>query len=151
MKRVLVAGGGITGLSLAYFLSKVPGIQVTLVDASERLGGTIGSQRRDGFLLESGADSFISEKSAGVDLAKELAQRPDQAARSTANFEGAQRPAVGFAREAPKLILQAVHDLIGGELELFFILSVTPECHVVMGIFLGSPVPVLTHLLADSH
>src|SRR6185369_16980665 len=49
-----------------------PAAQVTILEASSRLGGTIQTEFRDGFLLERGPDSFISEKPHAIDLAKRL-------------------------------------------------------------------------------
>ncbi len=74
---VVVIGGGISGLAAAHRLvernrqSKNPP-EVLLIEASSRLGGIIRTERRDGFLLESGPDSFISEKPAAVALAKRI-------------------------------------------------------------------------------
>ena len=68
---VLVVGGGITGLSAAHVLGRA-GIPTVLVEASGRLGGKVGTERRDGFLIESGPDSFISYRPAALDLAREL-------------------------------------------------------------------------------
>jgi oxygen-dependent protoporphyrinogen oxidase len=53
----LVVGGGISGLVCAYALQKA-GVDVLLVEASERAGGAIRSERRDGYLLELGPQSF---------------------------------------------------------------------------------------------
>ena len=73
MARVVVIGGGISGLAAAYRLTELnPSIQVTLIEASGRLGGTLLTNERDGFLLERGPDSFISEKPEAVALAKRL-------------------------------------------------------------------------------
>ncbi|HEY0765879.1 MAG TPA: protoporphyrinogen oxidase [Pyrinomonadaceae bacterium] len=73
MKRIVVVGGGITGLAAAHRLLELePSIQVTLLEASDRLGGTIQTEHRDGFLLERGPDSFISEKPEALALAKRL-------------------------------------------------------------------------------
>ena len=73
MKRIVVVGAGITGLAAAHRLLELePSIQVTLLEASERLGGTIQTEHRDGFLLERGPDSFISEKPEALALAKRL-------------------------------------------------------------------------------
>ena len=46
--------------------------QLTLLEASGRLGGIVRTHERDGFLLESGPDSFISEKPAALELARRL-------------------------------------------------------------------------------
>src|SRR6185369_16286933 len=68
---VVIIGGGISGLAAAHRLSEQQ-VQVTLLEASNRLGGTIQTEYRDGFLLERGPDSFISEKPQAVELAKRL-------------------------------------------------------------------------------
>jgi protoporphyrinogen/coproporphyrinogen III oxidase len=71
--RVVVIGGGISGLAAAHRLTELDSsLQVTLLEASSRLGGTLHTEERDGFLLERGPDSFISEKPEAVALAKRL-------------------------------------------------------------------------------
>ena len=73
MSRIAVIGGGISGLAAAHRLIELnPTTQVTLIEASARLGGTIRTDEREGFLLERGPDSFISEKPEAVALAKRL-------------------------------------------------------------------------------
>jgi protoporphyrinogen/coproporphyrinogen III oxidase len=71
--RIVVIGGGVSGLAAAHRLIELsPTAEVTLIEASSRLGGTIRTDERDGFLLERGPDSFISEKPEAVALAKRL-------------------------------------------------------------------------------
>ena len=73
MNRIVVVGGGITGLAAAHRVHEInPAIKVTVLEASDRLGGTIETAHRDGFLLERGPDSFISEKPEALALAKRL-------------------------------------------------------------------------------
>ena len=73
MARIVIIGGGISGLAAAHRLVELsPKAQVTLIEASQRLGGTIRTDERDGFLLERGPDSFISEKPEAVALTKRL-------------------------------------------------------------------------------
>ena len=73
MRRVVVIGGGISGLAAAHRLIELDSsLQVTLLEASSRLGGILQTDERDGFLLERGPDSFISEKPEAVALAKRL-------------------------------------------------------------------------------
>jgi oxygen-dependent protoporphyrinogen oxidase len=76
-RRVVVIGGGISGLAAAHRLierseqsQNAP--EVLLLEASSRLGGVIRTERRDGFLLEAGPDSFISEKPEALELAKRI-------------------------------------------------------------------------------
>jgi len=67
---VLVVGAGISGLALTYYLRK-SGIDAQIVEASPRPGGVIRSERRDGFLLELGPQSFSGTPQL-VELAREL-------------------------------------------------------------------------------
>lgn len=76
-KKIVIVGGGITGLSAAYHLQKqikeknFP-FEVKLVEASSRLGGRIQSITRDGYTIELGPDSLLARKPAAVKLAEEL-------------------------------------------------------------------------------
>ncbi|HEU4834634.1 MAG TPA: protoporphyrinogen oxidase [Pyrinomonadaceae bacterium] len=73
MNRIVIIGGGISGLAAAHRVLELnQAAQVTIVEASGRLGGTVHTEFRDGFLLERGPDSFISEKPQAIDLAKRL-------------------------------------------------------------------------------
>src|SRR6185369_10023294 len=69
----VIIGGGISGLAAAHRVLELnKSAHVTILEASDRLGGTIQTDHRDGFLIERGPDSFISEKPHGVSLAKRL-------------------------------------------------------------------------------
>jgi oxygen-dependent protoporphyrinogen oxidase len=71
--RVAVVGGGITGLAAAHRLaSQSSSVQVTLFEASHRLGGIIRTEEADGFLMELGPDSFITNKPAAIALCDEI-------------------------------------------------------------------------------
>lgn len=76
MKKVIIIGGGITGLSAAYRLQKAAesGEQVDylLIEKDNRLGGKILSEKIDGFTVEGGPDCFLSEKPWVAQLAQEL-------------------------------------------------------------------------------
>lgn len=75
-RRIVVIGGGITGLAAAHRLVERAqggaGVEVTLLEASDRLGGTIGTERTGGFVLEQGADSMITDKPWGLDLCRRI-------------------------------------------------------------------------------
>ena len=68
---VLVVGGGITGLAAARDLAR-DGVPVTLVEAGDRLGGKVSTERVDGLVIERGPDSFLATRPAAVALAREL-------------------------------------------------------------------------------
>jgi oxygen-dependent protoporphyrinogen oxidase len=76
MKKIAIIGGGITGLSAAFYLEKEraagKALEYRLFETSSRLGGSIYSERVDGCLVEAGPDSFLSEKPAAAVLCKEL-------------------------------------------------------------------------------
>jgi len=72
-KRVVIVGGGITGLAAARYLRQhSAGVAVTLIESDDRLGGKISTQRVDGFVIEGGPDSFLSYKPRGIGLCREL-------------------------------------------------------------------------------
>jgi oxygen-dependent protoporphyrinogen oxidase len=72
-RRVAIIGGGITGLAAAHRLGELdPAAKVTLFEASDRLGGVLRTERRDGFLLEQSADNFITTSPWGVSLCQRL-------------------------------------------------------------------------------
>jgi oxygen-dependent protoporphyrinogen oxidase len=66
----LVVGAGISGLVCAYALRKA-GVDAQVVESSATPGGVIRSERRDGYLLEFGPQSF-NATSALVNLCREL-------------------------------------------------------------------------------
>ena len=66
-------GGGISGLAAAHRLVELdPNIRVTLFEGSERLGGVLGTLRRDGYLIERSADMFTTREPWGVDLCRRI-------------------------------------------------------------------------------
>lgn len=71
-KRIAIIGGGLSGLSAAYQLARDSQVDFTLFEASPRLGGIIGTIRRDGFIVECGPDSWVTEKPWARELAVEL-------------------------------------------------------------------------------
>lgn len=71
MQPVVIIGGGISGLSAAYYLAR-HGIPARLIERRERLGGVIETERVQGCVLEAGPDSFIAQKPWALQLIREL-------------------------------------------------------------------------------
>ena len=75
--RIVVIGGGITGLSAANRLielgtdRRIP-IELLLLEADRRVGGVIQTVNHKEFLIESGPDNFITDKPWAVSLCKRL-------------------------------------------------------------------------------
>jgi oxygen-dependent protoporphyrinogen oxidase len=76
-RRVAVIGGGISGLAAAHRLVELQRdgagpFEIHLFEAADRLGGVIASETCDGFVIEGGPDSILSEKPAGLALCERL-------------------------------------------------------------------------------
>lgn len=122
-RRICVVGGGISGLAAAHRLLELRSqhrptdsahapVELLLLEASTRAGGTVRTHRREGFLLEGGPDSFISEKPAALELAKRLGladriiQTNERHRRSFVVSRGRLRPTPeGFQLLAPSRML----------------------------------------------
>jgi oxygen-dependent protoporphyrinogen oxidase len=77
MNRIVIIGGGIAGLSAAYYASKkLPGVHITVIESSDRWGGKITTDRASSeygqFIIEGGADSFLTTKPHAATLCQEL-------------------------------------------------------------------------------
>ncbi len=71
MPKVLIVGGGISGLSAAYYLNKA-GVRPTLVEKAAHLGGVIRTSVQQGCVLEAGPDSFLAAKPEAMELIREV-------------------------------------------------------------------------------
>lgn len=75
--RVVILGAGLSGLTAAYRLAERARslhqpIELVLLEARDRIGGAIWTDRVQGFTLEGGADSFITNKPQAVELCRSL-------------------------------------------------------------------------------
>jgi oxygen-dependent protoporphyrinogen oxidase len=71
MPGSIIIGGGISGLSSAYYLAKA-GAPSMVLESRPKLGGVIRTDRVEGCILEAGPDSFLSAKPAALDLIRDL-------------------------------------------------------------------------------
>ena len=76
-RRIIIVGGGISGLAAANRLLELSrehnlNLEIFLLEASQRLGGSISTERIGDFLVEGGPDSFISEKPWALQLCERL-------------------------------------------------------------------------------
>lgn len=89
MKRIIIVGGGISGMTVAHALlsgtgplSTVPpggrkeGYEVTVLEADSRPGGKIWTDRVDGFLCEKGPNGFLDNKPKTLELCQVLGLTP---------------------------------------------------------------------------
>jgi protoporphyrinogen/coproporphyrinogen III oxidase len=73
MPKVVIVGGGISGLSLAYRLEQLdPGADVTVLERASRPGGTVGTIERDGFRVETGPNGFLDNNPSTIHLAQSV-------------------------------------------------------------------------------
>jgi protoporphyrinogen/coproporphyrinogen III oxidase len=75
--RVVIIGGGLSGLTAAHRIHERARtmrrpIDLTVLEAKDRLGGVLWTDRFDGFTLEGGPDSFITNKPWAIDLCQRL-------------------------------------------------------------------------------
>lgn len=68
---IVVVGGGIAGLSTAWYLHKA-GLSCTLIEKQNHLGGVIRTDTWEGCVLEAGPDSFLGIKPEAAQLGREL-------------------------------------------------------------------------------
>ena len=77
MKTVVVLGGGITGLCTMHYLQrqvlkKSLNVKLVLIEKNTYLGGKLHSAYKQGFIMETGADSIVARHKGVLDLVKEL-------------------------------------------------------------------------------
>ena len=77
MDRIVIVGGGISGLSLAYaILEREPSAELTIFESGKKPGGKIWTEKVDGFLCEGGVNGFLDNKPKTIELSLKLLLNP---------------------------------------------------------------------------
>jgi len=72
-KRIVIAGGGIAGLSIAWAVKqRAPEVDVLVLERSPRAGGNIRTEHIDGYVCEAGPDGFLDSAAATLTLVRDL-------------------------------------------------------------------------------
>jgi oxygen-dependent protoporphyrinogen oxidase len=76
-KKIIVIGGGITGLSAAHRIIEIQkennlDLEILLIEKSDKLGGAISTVKKDGYLIEEGPDMFFTKRPWALSLSKRL-------------------------------------------------------------------------------
>lgn len=75
-KRIAIVGGGISGLTAAYYLAQArragAPLEEHLFEAKPCLGGVVRTEKTEGCLIEAGPDSFLTEKAEAIELCERL-------------------------------------------------------------------------------
>lgn len=89
-RRVVIVGGGISGLSVAWFLHR-KGFDVRVLEAGDRPGGVIDTDRADGFLAERGPNSTLQKPGGDEDALGRLVDQVGLGARLNEAGEAAKK------------------------------------------------------------
>lgn len=74
---IAIIGGGISGLSLGYYLlEKEPDLELLIFEAEKRPGGKILTDRIKGYLCESGVNGFLDNKPRTLQFIKSISLSP---------------------------------------------------------------------------
>lgn len=70
---LIIVGAGISALSLAHFVNKFqPGLDILLLEKSDRLGGAIRSSNKNGFIFEQGPHGILDNGEESMELLNDL-------------------------------------------------------------------------------
>jgi protoporphyrinogen oxidase len=112
-RDVVIIGGGLTGLSAAYTLDQA-GLACTLIEVKPRLGGSLGSERAEGFTLDSGPMLFPDSPEAPFLQAVRLQDEVFTVRSGDETYLGFQQGAQALvdALSKPLLAEDAAHSLM---------------------------------------
>lgn len=77
MPRIVVVGAGVAGLAAAIRIRDTrPDLEISVLDRADRVGGLIRTERFDGFVIERGPESIITEKLPAIRMVDRLGLDP---------------------------------------------------------------------------
>ncbi len=77
MAHVIIIGGGMSGLSLAWYLKEMAkGWEITVLEAENRVGGKAWTEKSKGFLVERGVNGVLDNKPSTLELSRALGISP---------------------------------------------------------------------------
>ncbi|MDH4027989.1 MAG: protoporphyrinogen oxidase [Nitrospirota bacterium] len=77
MPKIVIIGGGLSGLTIAYLIIRSrPDADVTVLEAEGRPGGKIWTERTKGFICEKGPNGFLDNKPKTLELCEALGIEP---------------------------------------------------------------------------
>jgi oxygen-dependent protoporphyrinogen oxidase len=76
MPRLIVVGGGLAGLAALHH-ARASGVEAVLLEASDRVGGLVRTEMKDGFVIDRGPESILADKPAAVTLAEKVGLEPE--------------------------------------------------------------------------
>lgn len=152
MKRIVIIGGGVSGLSAAFRLNEFKkagkfGGDFVLLEAENRLGGMVKTTKQDCFLLEAGPDAFLSEKPEVLELAKKLGIENELLPTNDEN-----RRSFLVRENKLRAVPEGFHLIAPANLEAFFkseILSLNGKTRLANELFLPPAQPKEDESLAD--
>jgi oxygen-dependent protoporphyrinogen oxidase len=117
--RVAIAGGGISGLSLAWLLKeRAPNLDVRVFEAASRTGGKIWTESAEGYLLEGGVNGFLNNRPRTLELAAMLGLSPLSSSHDARRRFLYLRGALRQLPETPGAFLKSDIMSAGGKLRL---------------------------------
>ncbi len=72
-QNITIVGGGITGLSAAFFAQRaMPDAQITVLESSGLWGGVLQTESTEGYLIEHSADMFTTDPKSAIQICEHL-------------------------------------------------------------------------------
>mgnify|MGYP001256412305 CR=1 FL=1 len=81
-QTITIVGGGITGLSAAFFAQRaMPDAQITVLESSELWGGVLQTESTEGYLIEHSADMFTTDPESAIQICEHLGKTDENQRR----------------------------------------------------------------------